>query len=102
MSNIQPKPRPERAYFKYWLMLRDAPISQKYAAKVITLRVPESRVNTTIRMIAKEKDEDFIFKNENYFNPWRMHSKVIMIEPGNMTGHGIAILRLTLDRKTDV
>lgn len=102
MSNIQPKPRPERAYFKYWLMLKEAPISQKYAAKVITLRVPESRVNTTIRMIAKEKDIDWQFKNDNSLNPWRLHSKIVQKEPGNLPGHGVAVLQLKMDRRTDV
>ena len=97
-----PRRNKPRAYQGYWERLKTAPMSHKYNAKVLTLTVPESLVKRVQRMLSKEKDMDWEFRNENIFNPWKITYKVIHIEPGKLPGHGTALLRVTLDRRTDL
>lgn len=91
-----------RDYEKYWILLKSSPMNHKYAAKILTVKVPESLVSRMKRMISKEKNVDFIFTNENYFNPWKLSFKIVESFPGTLPGHGVCVLRITLDRKTDL
>lgn len=91
-----------RDYEPFWLALKNGDLNPKYSAKVITLKIPESHLYRVRRSICKEKDIDWQFKNDNVFNPWFLKFKVIERMAGSLPGHGVIILRVTLDRKTDV
>jgi hypothetical protein len=91
-----------RDYERYWTLLKESPMNHKYAAKVITLKIPESLVSRVKRMISKEKDGDWQFRNDNALNPWKLGFKIVAKMAGIMPGHGIVVLRITMDRRTDV
>lgn len=93
-----------RAYEKYWIRLRDAPMNRKYNAKVLTLKLPESLVKRVKRMISKEKDMDWEFRNENALNPWSIsfRSGAVITAHKVMNGHGTVILTILMDRRTDI
>lgn len=91
-----------RAYSDYWQRLKEAPMNPKYKAKVLTLTVPESLVKRVQRMISKEKDMDWEFRNENCLNPWKISFHSEKLSDGQLPGHGISILRILMDRRTDL
>lgn len=93
---------PPRAYAGYWERLKATPMSPKYRAKVLTLSVPESLVKRVKRMISKEKDGDWQFKNDHGLNPWKLTFRITNKVEGKMNGHGTITLMIMLDRRTDL
>lgn len=92
-----------RAYEKYWISLKEAPINGKFARRQIHLSMPSALVKRTVKAIRKEKDKDWQFKNDNFFDPYRMHWEVRNInEKEILSPHSNIILTVSIDRKSDL
>lgn len=89
-------------YDKYWERLKTATLNPKTCRKEIHLKVPYSLMKRVVKAVRKLKDQDWEFKYENNFDPYRMHWSYEMFERKEIEGHSVVILTISMDRRQDL
>lgn len=73
-----------REYQRYWNRLKNSEPNKYYGGcRVIHCKVPELLIVRMKRMISKEKDMDWEFKQDNYYSPHWLRYRVQPIKAGS-------------------